>query len=544
MTPQPRAAALLALLAALPLAWAAGAAVLAGLDHAGWEALAQEPQLPRAWLMTLWTGLGATALSLAATAWILSRSFPGAGWERAVRRLPPLLATPHAAFAIGLAFLIAPSGWILRALSPWATGPDAPPPWPTTQDPWGLGLVAVLVAKEVPFLLWTAASQLQRADVGGRLARELEVARSLGYAPHRAWWRIVWPQLAPRLASPVLAVLAYSLTVVDMALVIGPTSPPTLAVLAWQWLLDADAGINGKGAAAAWSLAATVGAAAMLGWALARLAARRRHRVSGHRGRARSGPAGSGGGFGLLIAVYGAVLAALAVGSVAGTWPFPRLWPQQLSLQAWQSVFTSAGTVGTTLALAALAAAAALLWCVAWLELAPAAWDAPLRRLLYLPLLLPSVLWVIGLHRLALAWGWDAAWPGLWLAHALAALPYALIALSPAYLGFDARHGQIAASLGRGRIAFLLRVKWPLLKAALAGAFAVAFAVSVAQYLPTVFIGAGRFATVTTEAVTLAAGGQRSLTAAYAWLQWLLPAAGFALAAWIGRPRRFRPAAA
>jgi putative thiamine transport system permease protein len=49
----------------------------------------------------------------------------------------------------------------------------------------------------------------------------------------------------------------------------------------------------------------------------------------------------------------------------------------------------------------------------------------------------------------------------------------------------------------------------------------------------------GGFSTVTTEAVTLASGAQRSLTAAYAWLQWLLPALVFALAAWAGRPRRF-----
>jgi putative thiamine transport system permease protein len=86
---------------------------------------------------------------------------------------------------------------------------------------------------------------------------------------------------------------------------------------------------------------------------------------------------------------------------------------------------------------------------------------------------------------------------------------------------------------------FLWRAKWPLLRAALASAFAVGFAVSVAQYLPTLFVGAGRFATVTTEAVTLASGAQRSLTAAYAWLQWLLPALVFGLAAWLGKPRRY-----
>ena len=62
----------------------------------------------------------------------------------------------------------------------------------------------------------------------------------------------------------------------------------------------------------------------------------------------------------------------------------------------------------------------------------------------------------------------------------------------------------------------------------------------MAQYLPTLYVGAGRYASVTTEAVTLAAGAQRSLTSAYAGLQFLLPVMAFALAAWVGRPRRFK----
>jgi putative thiamine transport system permease protein len=36
---------------------------------------------------------------------------------------------------------------------------------------------------------------------------------------------------------------------------------------------------------------------------------------------------------------------------------------------------------------------------------------------------------------MALAWGIDATLPGVWLAHSLAAVPYVLIALSPAYTG-------------------------------------------------------------------------------------------------------------
>ena len=540
------AAGLLALLG-LPMLWAAAAALAAGSSGAAWRAMLADPQTWPALAMTLFTGLLSTGLSVAIAAWLLSRHFPGPAWVRLVRLCSPLLAVPHAAFAIGLVFLIAPSGWVLRLLSPWATGLQAPPPWATTQDPWGLGLVAVLVAKEVPFLLWAAATQLQRPDVAERWTRELQVARSLGYAPHTAWWRMLWPQLWPRLRWPLLAVLAYNLTVVDMALVIGPTSPPTLAVLAWQWLLDASSTRNAQGAAAAWLLAVTVAVVAALLHAVSQSAHWRTRWTHGRRGAAGAGrvPARASAWLGrnaflALVLLYGAVMLALAVGSVSGYWPFPAVWPDTWTLQAWATVAGSASTVGTTLTLALGSALAALLWAVGWLECAPARWQAAVNRVIYLPLVLPPVLWVVGVHGLALHWHLDTTWSGVWLAHTLATTPYVLLALSPAYSGFDRRLWHVTASLGHSRAVFLMRVKWPLLRAALLAGFAIGFAVSVAQYLPTLFVGAGRLATVTTEAVTLASGAQRSLTSAYAWLQWLLPVSVFGLAAWLSQPRHYR----
>ena len=528
-------------LAGLPLLHALGSSLASAWDAAAWEALAGASQTWRALALSLWSGVASALLATALSAGLLRHSFGGPLWERLVRVLAPMLAVPHAAYAIGFVLLIAPSGWLLRMVSPWASGLTAPPPWSTTQDPWALGLIAVLVAKEVPFLLWAAAAQLQRPDVASRLGRELQVARSMGYARGPAWWRVAWPQLRPRLHWPMLAVLAYSMTVVDLALVIGPGSPPTLAVLAWTWLLDADPATNAQGAAAAWVLALALAAALALAWAGMHLPWWRRRWTCGQRGRSQGPGAARAGATGLavLVAGYLAVMLALAIGSVSGVWPFPDLLPRTFTWDAWRSVGNSAGTVGTTLTLALASSATALAWSVAWLESAPPVWDRWLRRLLYLPLVLPSVLWVLGIHATTLLLGLDARWAGLWLAHTLACVPYVLITLSPAYTGFDTRYRQVAASLGHGRARFLLAVKWPLLRAALASALAVGFAVSVAQYLPTLFIGAGRFSTVTTEAVTLASGAQRSLTAAYAWLQWLLPVTGFMLAAWIGRRRRF-----
>ena len=537
----------LALALLLPLGWSLWAAVAATWQPQAWAALWADPQTTTALGLSLWTGVASTLLACALAAWMASVAFVGTGQARWQRWLAPMLAVPHAAFAIGLVALLAPSGWVLRALSPWATGLDAPPPWPTTQDPWGLGLVVALACKEVPFLLWCAAAWMQRPDVGQRLRRELQLAATLGYAPSTAWWRVALPQLAPQLAAPILAVWAYSLTVVDMALVIGPGTPPTLAVLAWQWLQDADPARNAQGAAAAGLLLLVLVAGAALVVALAR-SRWLRQRWSAGVGAADARPSprralGAQSAVTALALVYAAVLLALLLGSVVGSWPFPAVWPETTSWAAWQAVLASASTVQTTVWLGLAASGSALVWVVAWLEWGAGA-HAPrtttlMQWALALPLVLPALLWVVGLHRLVLGWGLGHSGWGLWLVHTIVCLPYVYLALVGPYTGFSPQAWQVAASLGRSRSVFLWRIKWPLLRAALASAFAVGFAVSVAQYLPTLYVGAGRFATVTTEAMALAAGGQRSLAAAFAWLLWLLPVLVFALAAGLGRARRF-----
>jgi putative thiamine transport system permease protein len=536
------ASALLALVA-VPVLWTAFEALKTGSSAVAWRALAQDPALIQASLLTLWTGLASTLLAWWGAALLLARGFVRQRLARLLSSLPVMLATPHAALAIGFLFLLAPSGWLLRALSPWLTGFESPPPWPTTQDPWGLGLIAALVIKEIPFLLWTAATQLQRDDVRQRWRAEHALAQTLGYAPRRAFWLVLWPQLATRLRWPLLAVLAYGLTVVDMALVIGPAAPPTLAVLAWQWLQDADPATYAQGAAAGVLLAFMVLACSVLWLSLQHVQRKAMAHGRGVRGSAARTPGGDIGVW-LLVGVYAAVLLALAVGSVSGVWAFPAVWPQSFTTAAWAQVAQSSDTVLTTLWLAVGSSAVALVWSVAWLELAPRRWDDALRPVLYLPLVLPAVLWVVGLYGVGLQLRLEGQASGLLIAHTLMVLPYVLLALSPAYLGFDPRYAQLNASLGRSGWAFLLRVKWPLLKRSIASAAAVGFAVSVAQYLPTLYVGAGRFASVTTEAVTLASGGQRSLTSAYAGLQLVLPVLAFALAAWLGRPRRFTHTAA
>ena len=136
----------------------------------------------------------------------------------------------------------------------------------------------------MPFLSGPAAA-CSAPTFGPRLARELQVGAQHGpCAASGLVARGLAVQLPPRLAWPMLAVWAYGLTVVDVALVIGPGSPPTLAVLAWGWLNDTDPATQAAGLRPPWLLALTMAGGAWLAWWTVRAASAGRRRTDNQRG--------------------------------------------------------------------------------------------------------------------------------------------------------------------------------------------------------------------------------------------------------------------
>ena len=255
-----------------------------------WRRLLAAPGLFSALQVTLTTGFASTALALALTILVFAAGHGTAALARIRRGMVPLLAVPHLALAVGLAFLIAPSGWLVRLIAPWPTGWHTPPDVALVQDPLGLALAFGLVLKETPFLLlmtFAAVGQV-RADP------QLRMARALGYGPVQAWLKVVLPQVYPQIRLPVYAVLAYALSVVDMAIVLGPTTPPTFAVLLFRWFEAPDLTMRFQAAAGAvlqfgivvlgialWrALEAFVGWLAGPGWSMAAAAARAAPRAS------------------------------------------------------------------------------------------------------------------------------------------------------------------------------------------------------------------------------------------------------------------------
>ena len=517
---------------ALPIAAGLAGTLAPAVSGHGFAMLGQWPGLPRALALSVGTGLISTLAALAITILMIAALHDRPGFVAFRRALSPLLALPHAAAALGLAFLVAPSGWLARLISPWATGWDTPPDLLILNDPMGIALTLGLVAKEVPFLMLMALAILPQTD----MTRRGQIAASLGYGRVMGFVLSTLPALYKGLRLPVFAVLAYGMTNVDMAMILGPTLPPSLAVQITDWmgapslqhLSTAAAGALVQLALVAATLAFWLGAERGLAPLIPVLAA------AGQRARALDVPMAALARVmaGLVALGLFAGMAGLALWSFAGLWQFPDALPESLSLKTWTKAAPDlAQQSATTLAIALAASLGALALALAALE-AEARHGRPIGAtwLIYLPLIMPQVAFLPGLQVMALHLGAKGSAATVAAAHLIFVLPYVWLSLAPAFRGWDGRIGLTAAAMGTTPARIFWHLRLPMLLAPLLTALAVGVAVSVGQYLPTLMLGGGRVETLTTEAVALSSGGDRRLIGATALLQMALPAMGFALA--------------
>ncbi|WP_373634866.1 ABC transporter permease [Yoonia sp. SS1-5] len=489
--------------------------------------------LPRAVLLSVTTGVIATSISLAIVM-LVTAGWSGTRPFRALERLlSPLLSVPHAAAAFGLAFLIAPSGWLSRIASPGITGWDRPPDLLIVQDSWGLTMTAGLIIKEVPFLLLITLAALSQADA----PRSVAISQALGYGRLTGWLKTVFPRVYAQIRPPVYVVLAYAMSVVDVAVILGPNTPPSLSVQIVKLMSDPDLAMRLEGAAGALlQLALVIGALAV--WRLgeviiARLG--RRWIMTGRRGRFDPLVAQAALGLGAISAL--AVLLGLVVltlWSFAGYWGFPDALPDSFTLKNWMR--HGPGTLealAETGLIAITVATVALILTIGCLEAEyryGLTFSARTVWLLYLPLLIPQTAFLPGLQTLMLNLGAQDGRFAVMLAHLVFVLPYVFLSLADPFRAWDSRMGVIAAALRASPNGVLWRVRLPMLLRPILTALAVGVAVSVGQYLATLLVGGGRVATLTTEAVALASGGDRRAIGVYGLMQTGAALVPFALA--------------
>lgn len=498
-----------------------------------WKHLVALPGLWTSVRISFLTGLFATLASVIVTFgfcayWHDSKIFRGLH-----HLLSPLLAIPHLTAALGISFLLSPSGWLLRLLSPWLTGYQRPPLWSMLQDSGGGSLVGGLLIKEVPFLLLMIFSALNQIDV----RRSLRFTSSIGYAPSHAWLKAVLPQVYAQLRLPIIAVLSFSMSVVDVAIVLGPTTPAPLSVRLVDMFQHPQLSERLVASAGA-VLQLIIILTGIMTWYLIEKGGSIIGQLmwtSGHRGRRswlRKGLFGSI--MGLILLAMGLGFVSMLIWSFATYWRFPFSLPAGWTVQHWIDYRSSLLTATGNTLLAAMGATLISMTLALGVLEAKRETKMSLRKAMtpffFLPLWIPQVAFLFGIQVLFVWLRMDGTWQGVTLLHILFVYPYVYLTLADPYAKWDQRYAQTAFGLGKGYLQMLFRVKLPMLLRPILAATAVGFSVSAGLYLPTLFVGGGRYPTLITEAVTLSAGGDQRLIGMLGVLQLLIPLMAFGAA--------------
>ncbi|MCV2875677.1 ABC transporter permease subunit [Rhodobacteraceae bacterium XHP0102] len=484
------------------------------LTLAPYRALMETPGIWAAMWLSLRTGLVASLISFGLAVTFVAQA---RGSRLLAPLLAPFLAIPHAAIALGLAFLIAPSGWIMRVIAlPFDL--QTPPDWPLVNDPAGLALILGLIIKETPFLIIVMAAALSQLP----LTRHLRIGASLGYSRPQIWAYVILPQLYPLIRPPVMVVLAYGLSVVDMALILGPNTPPSFAVMVMRLFSAPDLALLMP------AFAGAVVQVVLILFALLALIVL--ERLLAHFGRAALRR-----GIRRTITVPQPVMAlprlvmgmglfsilCLGLWSITWRWPWPAPLPTTWSMRLWQSAEWQ-DALRVSLGIAGASVALSLILALLILE-AHGRTARALTPLIYLPLLVPQIGFLFGVNSALLNIGVASGVGGVIWGHILFVCPYMLLLLMDPWRAIPRPLLHCAASLGAGPWRRFFAVKLPLMLRPICIAAAVGFGVSIAQYLPTLFLGGGRVASLTTEAVALASGGDRRITGVYGSLKAAVP---------------------
>jgi putative thiamine transport system permease protein len=485
-------------------------------------------------IASLFLSLAAPLLALYVAFMVYSQYRFSRRWQALENRLAPLLSLPHLAVALGLVYLFSPSGMLWSAL--WGVIGQSAPEWLGLPRKSLLTMILAVGIKEVPFFL------LIFSALGRQLAIKnwLLQGRALGYSDAASWWLLVFPALLKQSRLALLAAMAYTVSVLDVSLLIGPNIPQLYAVVLYHW----QTGFSANDQAQAWlgnvvllvMLAVLVGAIYLHEWVVL---------TRTHYNAVMANPlriASVGRIFTLWLAAFSlltlAILTTFVLWSVGwSSQEAPSL--AKLSFALWQEewFFIQApllNSLGIGICSSVLGVALSLL-----------ALELQHQRQRYLP----DYIWLMAilLPQLSMVYGWQIAHTTLaaglqssWviLAHLPFTFAYSYLVLRGPFQSVNHHYEVVAASFGYSYWQRWLKIRFVLLGPALLSAWAIAFSVSIAQYITTLMIGAGRVVTITTEAVAIASGNEQNITAVYMLVQAALPFIVFLIASFLAQRMR------
>ena len=476
-------------------------------------------------IMSLFTGLGSTLLALFFSQVILLYFFKTRAYNYIKIIISPLIALPHITMAIGLIFLFSPSGLFFRLFSPWLTGFDRPPNFFIIPDEYGFFLILGLILKEIPFFILVSLSAIQQFS-----ARQIfDLGKSLQNSNFSSWCVLIFPLIYKKIRLVIFIVIAFTASVVDMSLILAPSTPSTLAIRILQIYQssDIDSFFIASNLALIQLLIIII---LLLFWMILEKIVEHKlffiffmkilsFKIFFLKN---------------LIFASAAILFSLSVLGIFSSllwgfsknWYFPSFFPNSIDIDTFIIFYNeNKFIIFISIFISVVVSFLSSLLTIIWVELMDILKMKKLylEWIIFIPLFIPQISFLIGLQSFIILFNFDSFLIPLIIIQLFYVIPYSFIILAPSLREINKDIIRVAASLGKNRFHRLVQIKLPIIMSSFLTSFAIGMLVSFSLYIPVYFIGAGRVTTLTVEALNLALSGSRQDLGVATFFQIIIP---------------------
>ena len=469
------------------------------------------PGISKSIILSFFTGFLSTVLALFFSQLIILSIFQSRVFSFIKTIISPLLALPHVTMAIGLLFIFSPSGLLLRIFSPWLTGFERPPNIFIIPDDYGFFLILGLVLKEIPFFILVSISAIEQ--FGAR--KFFNLGKSLQHTTFSVWCVLLFPLIYHRIRLIVFIVIAFAASVVDMSLLLAPSTPSTLAIQILQNYQSSEP----KSLFIASNLALIqllVILKLFLIWFLLEKLLSNKYLFT-FLVNAVSYKSNLIKYFTFTLILILSILSFLTIISsflwgLGGNWYFPNLLPKNISFEVLTIFFNeNKSLILISVFVPLIVSILSCLIVTLWVELTESLnkRNQFLEGLIFLPLLIPQISFLIGMQSFLIPLNFNNFLLPLIIVELFYVFPYSFIILAPSFRAISKDILKVASSLGKNRFERLILVKIPMIMPTFLLSIAIGMLVSFALYTPVYFIGAGRVTTLTVETLNLSLSGAK-----------------------------------
>ena len=469
------------------------------------------PGITKSIILSFFTGFISTLLALFFSQVIILYIFQTKFYQFLKTIISPLLALPHITMAIGLLFIFSPSGLFFRLFSPWLTGFERPPNFFILPDEYGFFLILGLVLKEIPFFILVSMSAIEQFGA----KKFLNVGKSLQHSTFSVWCILLFPLIYKRIRLIVFIVIAFAASVLDMSLLLAPSTPSTLAIRILQYYQSSETDSLFIASNLALIQLFVIVILLLMWLLLEKLVSNKFFFTYLVRACSYKNSFIKYFIFSLILILLALSLLTIIssfLWGLGGNWFFPNLLPTSINIEIFVKFFNENKSI--ILISIFIPLIVSLLSCVIvilWVELTESFNKKYyyFEGFIFLPLFIPQISFLIGIQSFITPLNFSNFFIPLIIVELFYVIPYSFIILAPSFREIKKDIIKVAASLGKNRFERLIFIKIPIIMPTFLLSIAIGMLVSFALYTPVYFIGAGRVTTLTVEALNLALSGAK-----------------------------------